>query len=164
MLTSGPERSDGRGRSGDGAQSLNGTGLGGSVSRSWEGRMTTARRVLLSALFLLSIGAMAYPADPNFPKRNPIPPRGQAPAGGAAWVNSSVLEIIGASFPTLPEPYVSISIASVAAIDGAPASEARTVANQRVTMTAAEAALLRDALDAWLANPTTTQTLLVKSY
>jgi len=121
--------------------------------------MSRSRRVLFAVGVLMVMASQARPAEMRAPKRAPI-----APTQGATWVNSSTLEIIGASFPTLPEPYVSISIASVAAIDGAPASEARTVANQRVTMTVAEAAQLRDALDAWLANPNSTQTLMVKGY
>jgi hypothetical protein len=91
-----------------------------------------------------------------------VPP---APLGSGTWAGSASLEIIGAAFPTLPEPYVSIQIRVVSGNgEGSPASEARVTATPRVTMTVAEAAALRDALDAWLSNPTTTSTLMAKTY
>jgi hypothetical protein len=123
--------------------------------------MSYRKRLLIGTALVAAIASQALPAEPRLPKLAPLAP----PASGAgAWVNSGRLEIIGATFPTLPEPYVSVNIVNVAAIDGAPQAESRVVSNQRVSITLAEAALLRDALDAFIANPSSTQTLLVKRY
>lgn len=81
------------------------------------------------------------------------------------WVATTNLEIIGAGFPTLPEPYVSVKLSTGVALDGVPVTaEARAATTQRVTLSVAEATALRDALAAWLANPTVTTTLLAKGY
>lgn len=118
------------------------------------------RRWLLALAILGAVASQALPAEPRAPKRQPIDY-----GSTQTWVVSTSLEVIGAAFPTLPEPYVSVELRTVAALDGAqPDQDARSVTNQRVTLSVAEAAALRDALDAWLANPTTTTTLAAKAY
>lgn len=117
------------------------------------------RRWLIALAILAAIASQAFPADRNYPKLPPVN------GSGSGWVGSAELEIIGAAFATLPEPYVSVQIKTTAALDGVPVTaEARTSSTQRVTLSVAEATALRDALDAWLANPTTTTTLAAKSY
>ncbi len=122
----------------------------------------SARRLLLALAFLAAIASQALPADKAAaPKRMPPVVEGD----GAAWAVASVLEIVGAAFPTLPEPYVSVQIKTTTALDGAPVgAESRSVNTQRVTMTPAEARALGEALIAWADDPSSTTTLLAKSY
>jgi hypothetical protein len=88
-----------------------------------------------------------------------------APGTGVSWVGATKVEVIGAAFPTLPAPYVSIDLKTALGQDGTtPDNQARASLVQRATLSVAEAEALRSALDEWLADPSTTQTLLVKGY
>lgn len=75
------------------------------------------------------------------------------------------LEVIGASFPTLPEPYVSLQTTGVSTVScGGPHREGRTSSSQRLALTRQQARLMGRRLVAWSLNPQQTQTLFEVRY
>lgn len=125
------------------------------------------RRGLECAFWLLCVGLVVFSAliaataeGADFrmrPTRPPEPPVLLT----SAWQARITLEVIGAVFPTLPEPYVSVELRSqVFDPTHPPHDEAKAAAAHRMTLTRDEARSLGLALVAFADNtPASTVTL-----
>lgn len=117
--------------------------------------MTTARRVLLSALFLLGIGAMAYPAHAF--DRRPVVAEQKAPtqceAPGPKWIATVRFDaqgVIGAA-----GPHLQVLSSSAMGLSGVPAAAtAGGGTSIMLTITPDEAREFGQALLDWADNPT----------
>lgn len=90
--------------------------------------------------------------------------RRRAPAA-CSVVSTARLEVVGAAFPTLPAPYVSIELVDVLTRQcGGPSQEALAKTSARRTLTVAQSRALGEALIAFADDPTSTTTILSLVY